>query len=202
MVDGKFYTPDDLRHLGDKNPDLKLARVGNALRLESSKYLFWVILDSNSKVKVGVSEELSGQISGLCGYMDGLMDNDQQITDGNASKSTHEFGDSWKISDIIEYNSQVYILLNEFFFFFLQSERLNSAFFIILIYRLNLSSDIFRRVTTGGIEDMLSNRRFIVCCLRQSRPILHQLSREHLHMPNPSQCHVIRLQMPSSRIVR
>lgn len=108
-VDGNPYQAEEMVHLGDKNPDFKVVRVGNALRVESRKYPFWALLDSNSNIKIGVSEELSGRVNGLCGFMDGLPENDQQTPDGRLSKSTQEFGDSWIIFNSTDCNFKVFL---------------------------------------------------------------------------------------------
>lgn len=108
-IDGHTYNPSEVKHLSDKNRAMKLSRVGNALRLESRRYPFWALLDASGTIKIGVSEELADHVDGMCGYLDGIMVNDQQTPKGDLAKSTQEFGDSWKLLDSVECKLQVYI---------------------------------------------------------------------------------------------
>lgn len=102
VVDGSMYSASEVKRLGDKNSWMKLSRVGNALRIESRHYPVWALLEADGTIKIGASEVLAGHVDGLCGFLDGLAANDQQMPEGNMAKSTKDFGDSWKVVDSAE----------------------------------------------------------------------------------------------------
>ncbi|XP_058797462.1 hemocytin [Phymastichus coffea] len=106
-IDGQRYNPSEVKRLGDKNPAMKISRVGNALRFETPRYPFWTLLDASGTIKIGVSEQLVDRVDGMCGYLDGIMVNDQQTPSHELAKSAHEFGDSWKVLDSAECRLQV-----------------------------------------------------------------------------------------------
>jgi hypothetical protein len=116
-VDGNRYSSSEVKRLSDTSNWMKLSRVGEALRFESRHYPFWVLLDSFDCLKISVSEELADHVDGLCGYLDGLIENDQQMPNGQLAKSTQEFGDSWKLLDSpeckLEVGSHSFILVYE-----------------------------------------------------------------------------------------
>lgn len=101
------FTPNQLARLGDKFSSFKISAIGDVTYLVSNNYGFWVIWDSNSNAKVGVSTKLAGRVDGLCGYFDGRTANDRQLPDGSQARSTAEFGNSWAMEEVPECDSQV-----------------------------------------------------------------------------------------------
>lgn len=99
--------PHLVKRLGDKFSTFKISTIGDITYLVSNYYGFWVIWDSNSNVKLGMSTKLAHQVDGLCGYFDGYMMNDKQLPDGNQTRSTVEFGNSWAMDGTPECNPQV-----------------------------------------------------------------------------------------------
>ncbi|KZC09215.1 Hemocytin [Dufourea novaeangliae] len=95
-----------ITRLGDKFSLFKLSSIGDTTYLVSNYYGFWVIWDSNSNVKLGVSTKLARRVDGLCGYFDGYMRNDKQMPDGNQARSTVAFGDSWAMEGVPECDPQ------------------------------------------------------------------------------------------------
>ena len=54
------FTPNQLARLGDKFSSFKISAIGDITYFVSNNYGFWVIWDSNSNAKVGVSTKLAG----------------------------------------------------------------------------------------------------------------------------------------------
>nr|XP_034190302.1 hemocytin [Osmia lignaria] len=101
------FTPNQVARFGDRFPSFKISSIGDITYVVSNYYGFWVIWDSNSNVKLGVSTKLAGKVDGLCGYFDGYSMNDRQLPDGNQARSTVEFGDSWMMEGVPECDPQV-----------------------------------------------------------------------------------------------
>ncbi|KOX75564.1 Hemocytin [Melipona quadrifasciata] len=101
------FTPKQIARISNKFPSFKIANVGDITYLVSNYYGFWVIWDSSSNVKIGISTKLARQVDGLCGYFDGYFMNDKQLPDGNRARSTLEFGNSWAMEGVPECNPQV-----------------------------------------------------------------------------------------------
>lgn len=101
------FTPNQVARFGDRFPSFKISSIGDATYVVSNHYGFWVIWDSNSNVKLGVSMKLARKVDGLCGYFDGHSTNDRQLPDGNQARSTVEFGDSWMMEGVPECDPQV-----------------------------------------------------------------------------------------------
>ncbi|XP_012135564.1 hemolectin [Megachile rotundata] len=101
------FTPNQVARLGDKFSSFKISSIGDVTYVISNYYGFWVIWDSNSNVKLGVSTKLARKVDGLCGYFDGVLSNDRQLPDGSQARSTVEFGDSWMMEGVPECDPQV-----------------------------------------------------------------------------------------------
>ncbi|XP_031828807.2 hemolectin [Nomia melanderi] len=101
------FTPNQIARLGDQFLSFKISVVGDVMYLLSNYYGFWVLWDTNSNVKIGVSTKLAHQVDGLCGYFDGYMQNDKQLPTGNQARSTTEFGDSWAMEGVPECDPQI-----------------------------------------------------------------------------------------------
>lgn len=101
------FTPKQIARISNKFPSFKIANIGDITYLVSNYYGFWVIWDSSSNVKIGISTKLARQVDGLCGYFDGYSMNDKQLPDGNQARSTSEFGNSWAMEGVPECDLQV-----------------------------------------------------------------------------------------------
>lgn len=102
------FTSSEMKRFNDKNSGIyKISRVGDVLYFISYRYGFWVIFDSNSNVKIGISVKLFGQVDGLCGFFDGNLNNDRQKPDGTEARGTLDFGNSWIIDGTPECELQV-----------------------------------------------------------------------------------------------
>ncbi|XP_016844891.1 hemocytin [Nasonia vitripennis] len=148
VVDGSMYSASEVKHLGDKNPWMKLSRVGNALRIESRHYPVWAMLESDGTIKIGASEVLAGHVDGLCGFLDGLAANDQQTPEGNMAKSTKDFGDSWKVLDSAECKLKV-----------CPKEAQEAAWKMCTLVR---------DASFGACDKALNRERFVSSCLENS----------------------------------
>ncbi|XP_078043521.1 hemolectin [Augochlora pura] len=107
VINEYSFVPNQLARIGDKYSLFKISSIGDITYLVSNYYGFWVIWDSNSNVKLGVSTKLASRVDGLCGYFDGYAWNDKQLPDGNQARSTAEFGDSWAMEGVPECDPQV-----------------------------------------------------------------------------------------------
>lgn len=101
------FTSNQINRIDNKFHSFKMSTIGNVIYLISNYYGFWIIWDTNSNVKIGISTKLTRQVDGLCGYFDGYSINDKQLPDGSQARSTVEFGNSWIIEGTPECNPQV-----------------------------------------------------------------------------------------------
>ncbi|KAJ8683258.1 hypothetical protein QAD02_019050 [Eretmocerus hayati] len=107
QLDGLEFGPSELLRLAAGSGDqaqsesavFTVFRVGDALRLEMRRYPVWLILHRSGLVEVGASERLAGHVDGLCGYLDGLAENDMQTPKAELSPTVHQFVQSWLIDD-------------------------------------------------------------------------------------------------------
>ncbi|CAK9818181.1 SSPO [Anthophora quadrimaculata] len=94
------FTPKQIARIGDKLPTFRVETIGDVTYLMSKNYDFWVIWDTNSNVKIGISTKMVRQVDGLCGYFDAYTANDKQLPDGTQARSTMEFGNSWAMEGV------------------------------------------------------------------------------------------------------
>ncbi|KAK4875849.1 hypothetical protein RN001_012271 [Aquatica leii] len=76
--------------------DFDITHLGHQVLFISNKYGFWVIWDEQENGKIGMTQKLSGQVDGLCGYFDKNPGDDKMKPDGEVGKTTEEFVNSWK----------------------------------------------------------------------------------------------------------
>lgn len=98
-IDEYTFTADQIARFGNRFPGFELSRTGDKIIFVSHRYGFWVIWDSGTNVKIGVTVKLAGRVDGLCGYFDGDIKNDRQTPEGTQARSTVQFGDSWAMED-------------------------------------------------------------------------------------------------------
>jgi len=98
-IDEYTFTAEQITRLGNRLPGFKLSRTGDKIIFVSHRYGFWVIWDSSTNVKIGVTAKLAGRVDGLCGYFDGDITNDRQTPEGTQARSTVQFGDSWAMEN-------------------------------------------------------------------------------------------------------
>ncbi|XP_026667953.1 hemocytin isoform X2 [Ceratina calcarata] len=101
------FTRNQIARIADNLPMFKISIIGDIIYLLSNYYGFWVIWDTSSNVKIGISTKLARQVDGLCGYFDGHSMNDRQLPDGNQAHSTVEFGNSWAMEGVPECDPQI-----------------------------------------------------------------------------------------------
>ncbi|XP_026826604.1 hemocytin isoform X2 [Ooceraea biroi] len=106
-IDEHTFSATQIARLGSRFPDFELSRMSNNIIFISHHYGFWVIWDSNSNVKIGVTTKLMGRVDGLCGYFDGDATNDRRTPDGTQVRSTVQFGNSWAMEDTPECDQHV-----------------------------------------------------------------------------------------------
>ncbi|XP_066594945.1 hemocytin-like [Prorops nasuta] len=112
-IDKYTFTGHQVARLGDKPGFFKISHVGNTMYFVSNNYGFWVMWDSSSNVKIGISTKLAGYVDGLCGYFDGNLRNDKRLPDGTQSQSTASFGDSWIMEGSPECDLQTHVCPRE-----------------------------------------------------------------------------------------
>lgn len=72
-----------------------ISKVGNSILYVSHLQEFWIRLDENGDVKVGISSKYKSFVDGLCGYYNEYPNDDKRLPDGTAVISTIDFGDGW-----------------------------------------------------------------------------------------------------------
>lgn len=72
-----------------------ISKVGNSVLYVSHLQEFWVRLDVNGDVKVGISSKYKSLVDGLCGYYNEYPNDDKRLPDGTQVISTIDFGDGW-----------------------------------------------------------------------------------------------------------
>lgn len=72
-----------------------ISKVGNSLLYVSHLQEFWIRLDDNGDVKIGISSKYKSFADGLCGYFNGYPADDKRLPDGIEVISTIDFGDGW-----------------------------------------------------------------------------------------------------------
>ncbi|XP_063233046.1 hemocytin isoform X2 [Bacillus rossius redtenbacheri] len=92
-IDGHTYNADQVQNM--EYQDYAIYKVGDSLHMISFTYLFWVTINSQANVMVGVEGSLFGRVDGLCGFFDGLLEDDKRKSDGSLAHTTKEFGNSW-----------------------------------------------------------------------------------------------------------
>lgn len=98
-IDEYTFTAEQIARLGNRLPGFELSRTGDKIIFVSHRYGFWIIWDSSTNVKIGITTKLAGRVDGLCGYFDGDITNDRQTPEGTQARSTVQFGDSWAMED-------------------------------------------------------------------------------------------------------
>lgn len=95
-LDNYEYTIDQLEQsiYAQKNLFI-ISKVGNSVLFVSHLQEFWVRLDDNGDVKVGISSKYKSFVDGLCGYYDEYPNNDKRLPNGSQVISTVDFGDGW-----------------------------------------------------------------------------------------------------------
>lgn len=95
-LDDYEYTVDQLEQSIYTQMHLfTISKVGNSLLFVSHMQEFWVRLDENGDVKVGISSKYSTYADGLCGYYNEYANDDKRLPDGSEVISTIDFGDGW-----------------------------------------------------------------------------------------------------------
>ena len=59
-------------------------------------------MDQHNDIKIGVSRKYFATVDGLCGYFNGIPEDDKRLPDGELAKNTIDFGESWLISTDID----------------------------------------------------------------------------------------------------
>ncbi|XP_017781781.1 PREDICTED: hemocytin [Nicrophorus vespilloides] len=93
--DGFTYSVTQTKKIGSQSQSFTISRIGQTLLFVSNHYGFWVIWDTQSNVKVGVSSKLLGKVDGLCGFYNDNGADDKRKPAGEEARTTAEFGDSW-----------------------------------------------------------------------------------------------------------
>lgn len=95
---GYKYTVDQLQKSPVAN-NFVVSKVGETLVFVSHLHGFWVKYNNFGDVEIGVSQKHYAAVDGLCGYFNGIAEDDKRLPKGDLAKSTMEFGDSWKMHD-------------------------------------------------------------------------------------------------------
>lgn len=95
-LDDYEYTIDQLEKSIYAQMNLfTISKVGNSILYVSHLQEFWVRLDENGDVKVGISSKYKSLIDGLCGFYNEYPNDDKRLPDGTQVISTVDFGDGW-----------------------------------------------------------------------------------------------------------
>lgn len=95
-LDGFEFSVEQLQQSIYSQMDMfMVSRLGNSILFVSPNQGFWVRLDSDGDVKVGVSPKYISHVDGLCGFYNKFRDDDKRLPNGTGVVSTIDFGDSW-----------------------------------------------------------------------------------------------------------
>lgn len=99
-LDGYVFSIDQLQKSIYSQMNLfTVSKVGDSILFVSHTQEFWIRLDHDGDVKVGVSSRYRSNVDGLCGFFNEYQDDDKRLPNGTTVMSTTDFGDSW-IRDI------------------------------------------------------------------------------------------------------
>ncbi|XP_026679243.1 hemocytin-like [Diaphorina citri] len=96
LYNGFEYNVAQVQKICDQEETFRIKQVSDSYLVFGSVLEFSIIWDRQGNVKLTVPATLVGSVVGLCGYFDGIRDNDKTKPDGQMALSSSEFGDSWR----------------------------------------------------------------------------------------------------------
>lgn len=92
---GYEYTVSQLMNSPICKAAFVISQPGSIVLVVSRKHGYWLLYDDIGYIKIGISSKYLRTIDGLCGYYDGIANNDKRTPDGSLMQNTVKFGDSW-----------------------------------------------------------------------------------------------------------
>ncbi|XP_077527874.1 hemocytin-like isoform X2 [Haemaphysalis longicornis] len=94
-VDDFEYSPAQLPLLAKRIPEFEIEIVGEQLYFRSRIEELVLRLDIRGRVHVEVDSSLKGALAGLCGFFNGVPNDDFTTPSGGLAASVSDFGDAW-----------------------------------------------------------------------------------------------------------